>query len=612
MLICITCNSTLRLNQFNMKRKINKNCQEEYNDIDKDSSTWKTFLKLFPYVLKYKFVLFLSIILLIASAFADTSLIALLRPLLDRGFTMNDKEFLLMAPIYIFSLVLLRGIANYGYSVFLAFISGQVVMKIRQRLFDHFVDAPVSYYDKNSTGRLLSRIIYDTDQVAASSSDAMITIIRESALICGLFYTMFNNSWQLSLSLIIITPVVIGLITFISVRFRKLAKNMQNSMGNVTMSVEQMLKGHREIIVFGAQEEESRNFQKVNNKFRRDGMRLTSVSALSTPIVQLVISFAIAFVLVTASDPDLNITPGEFTVVFSSLIALMQPIKNLTSVNAGFQKGMAACQTLFSILEQSTENDSGLVNIDKVKGNIQFNNVSFGYETRQDLALRNISFSIPEGKTVALVGRSGSGKTTIASLLTRFYDASQGEIIIDGYRIQDFTLYCLRNQIGLVSQSVHLFNDTIANNIAYGRVGEYSIDEIKNAAKKAYAYDFIMSFEDGFDTIVGESGVLLSGGQRQRISIARALLRDSPILILDEATSALDTESEQKIQRALETLRKGRTSIVIAHRLSTIENADTILVIDNGQIVEQGSHNELINKNGNYKNLYDLKNRTES
>ena len=293
-----------------------QNSQYNINDIDKDFSTWKTFLKLFPFIMENKFFLFLSVILLIASAFADTSLIALLRPLLDRGFSMNDQDFLLMAPFYIFGLVLLRGIANYGYSVFLSLISGKIVMKIRQRLFSHFVDSPVSYYDQNSTGRLLSRITYDTDQVAASSSDALITIIRETAFICGLFYTMFYNSWQLSLSLIIITPIVISLITFISIRFRRLAKNMQNSMGNVTMSVEQMLKGHREIIIFGAQEEENRNFEKVSNKFRRDNMRLVSISALSTPIVQVVISFAKAFVLLTASNPDLNNTPGEITVDF--------------------------------------------------------------------------------------------------------------------------------------------------------------------------------------------------------------------------------------------------------------------------------------------------------
>lgn len=581
-----------------------QNNRENLNDIDKDSSTWRTFLKLWPLIAEHKFILFLAVIFLIASAFADTSLIALLRPLLDRGFSMNDQDFLLMAPFYIFGLVLIRGIANYAYSILLSLISGKIVMKVRQRLFSHFVDAPVSYYDQNSTGRLLSRITYDTEQVAASSSDALITIIRESAFICGLFYTMFYNSWQLSLSLIIITPIVIALITFISVRFRRLAKNMQNSMGNVTMSVEQMLKGHREIIIFGAQEEESKHFEKVSNKFRRDSMRLVSISALSTPIVQVIISFAIAFVLLTASNPDLNITPGEFTVVFSSLVALMQPIKSLTSVNAGFQKGMAACQTLFSILEQPIENDKGSLNIEKVKGDIVFKDVSFGYETRHELALQHVSFSVSAGKTVALVGRSGSGKTTVASLLTRFYDVSQGKILIDGVNIQDYTLYCLRNQIGLVSQHVHLFNDTIANNIAYGKIGEFSQLQIEEAARRANAYDFIMQFENQFDTRVGESGVLLSGGQRQRLAIARALLRDNPILILDEATSALDTESERAIQNALESLQKGRTSIVIAHRLSTIEKADEILVIDNGRILEQGTHEKLLNNKSVYYSLY--------
>lgn len=581
-----------------------KNSKKINNDIDRDFSTLHTFFKLWPYITKHKFLLFFAIVLLIISAFADTSLIGILQPLLDKGFVENDQHFLFMAPIYIFTLVFLRGAANYGYSYFLSLISTKIVLKIRQRLFNHFVDAPVSFYDKNSTGRLLSRITYDTDQVASSSSDALITIVRESAFICGLFYTMFINSWQLSLSLIFITPIVIGLITFVSIKFRKMAKTMQNSMGNVTMSVEQMLKGHREIILFGAQNEESNHFAKVSNRFRRDTMRLVSISALSTPIVQLIISFAIAFVLLMASNPDLNITPGQFTVVFSSLVALMQPIKSLTSVNADFQKGMAACQTLFSIFDQPIEKDNGNLTIERVKGNIEFKHVSFTYETRQEPALRDINFTVEHGKTIALVGRSGSGKTTIASLLTRFYDINEGEILIDNYNIQDLTLYSLRDQIGLVSQNVHLFNDTIANNISYGQIGEYSLNQIEEAAKKAYAYDFIKELENGFDTVVGENGILLSGGQRQRIAIARALLRDNPILILDEATSALDSESEKAIQKALEELQKGRTSIVIAHRLSTIENADKILVIDGGEIVEQGNHHELISQNGIYSKLY--------
>ncbi|MCX8729482.1 lipid A export permease/ATP-binding protein MsbA [Gilliamella sp. B2969] len=581
-----------------------KNIQSDSNNIDQDSSTWSTFSQLLPYIAKHKFILFLSIILLIISAFADTSLIALLQPLLDRGFVENDQHFLLMAPFYIFGLVLLRGATNYSYSFFLSIVSTKIVLNIRQQLFNHFVDAPVSYYDQNSTGRLLSRITYDTEQIASSSSDALITIVRESALICGLFYTMFYNSWQLSLSLIIVTPIVIGLITFVSIKFRKLSKNIQNSMGNVTMSVEQMLKGYREIILFSAQDEESKNFDKVNNKFRRDTMRLVSVSALSTPIIQLVISFAIAFVLLMASNPGLNITPGQFTVVFSSLVALMQPIKSLTSVNADFQKGMAACQTLFAIFKQPIEVNNGNINIDRVKGDIEFKHVSFTYETKQKAALCDICFSVKAGETIALVGRSGSGKTTISNLIPRFYDITQGEILIDNHNIKDFTLHCLRNQIGLVSQNVHLFNDTIASNIAYGNIENYSQKQIEEAAKKANAYDFIINLEKGFETIVGENGILLSGGQRQRIAIARALLRDTPILILDEATSALDTESEKLIQKALEDIQKGRTSLVIAHRLTTIEKADKILVIEDGKIIEQGNHKTLLKENKVYASLY--------
>lgn len=581
-----------------------KDNQPTIDDIDRDVSTWKTFSKLCPYLLEHKFFLFCSIVLLVISAFADTSLIALLKPLLDFGFAENDHNFLLIAPLYILGFVLLRGVANYGYSFLLTVVSSKIIMNIRYQLFCHFTDAPVSYYDKNSAGKLLSRVIYDTDQVASSSSDAMIIIVRESAFILGLFYTMFSNSWQLSLSLIIITPIVVGLISFVSIKFRKLAKKMQNSMGDVTMSVEQMLKGHREIILFGTQDKESIIFDKVSNKFRRDTMRLVSISALSTPIVQILISFAIAFVLLMASNPDLNITPGEFTVVFSSLVALMQPIKSLTNVNADFQKGMAACQTLFAIFEQPLEKDEGIIDIDYVQGNIEFRHVNFTYETRHEPALYDICFSVESGQTVALVGPSGSGKTTIASLLPRFYDINQGEILIDNYNVKDLTLNCLRNQIGLVSQNVHLFNETIANNIAYGRIGEYSQKQIEDAAKEANAFDFIMKMEKGFDTVVGECGILLSGGQRQRIAIARALLRDTPILILDEATSALDTESEQAIQKALDKLQKGRTSIVIAHRLSTIENADKILVIDNGHIVEQGNHQELLLKDGLYAKLY--------
>lgn len=573
-------------------------------NLDKDASTWHTFKRLLPMIVSYKFILAFAIVCLVISAFSDTSLIALLRPLLDRGFAEDDRDFLLIAPLYIVGLVFVRGLTNYLSSYFLAFVSGKIVMDMRQKLFDHFVDSPVSFFDQSSTGKLLSRITYDSEQVSASTSDALVTIVRESAFIVGLFFTMFYNSWQLSLALLIVTPVVIGMITFVSVRFRRLAKNMQNSMGGVTASVEQMLKGHKDIIIFGAQEVEINNFNKVSNHFRRSGMKLVSVSALSTPLIQMIISFALAFVLFTASNPELEISPGAFTVVFSSMVALMQPLKNLTNVNAKFQKGMAACQTLFALLDLPVEKDEGTLDVKRVVGDVEFNQVTFTYPTRDLPALHDISFSIPAGKTIALVGRSGSGKSTIASLMMRFYDIEQGAILLDGHDIKSYTLHSLRNQVGLVSQNVHLFNDTIANNIAYGCLEQVTREQIEHAAKQAYAYDFITKMDNGFDTWVGESGVLLSGGQRQRIAIARALLRDNPILILDEATSALDTESERAIQKALETLQQHRTSIVIAHRLSTIEKADEILVIDSGHVIERGTHSQLLAKQGAYAKLY--------
>ena len=334
---------------------------------------------------------------------------------------------------------------------------------------------------------------------------------------------------------------------------------------------------------------------------------MVSISELSTPFIQIIASFALAFILILASYKDvLGLTAGEFTVVFTAMIALMKPLREITKVNSKFQRGMAACQTIFNLLSLPLEKDEGQVVLDKANGEIEFRNVTFTYPTRDLPALKNVSFKVPAGKSVALVGRSGSGKTTIASLLTRFYDIEEGEILIDGHNIKEYTLASLRDQIGLVSQNVHLFHDTVRNNITYARNNQYSEDEINNAAEHAYAIDFIKNLEQGMDTIIGENGVLLSGGQRQRVAIARALLRDNPILILDEATSALDTESERAIQAALNELQMNRTSLVIAHRLSTIENSDEIIVLSDGEIVERGNHNELIKKNGTYAQLHQI------
>jgi subfamily B ATP-binding cassette protein MsbA len=353
---------------------------------------------------------------------------------------------------------------------------------------------------------------------------------------------------------------------------------------------------------------EAKRFSQVSNRMRQQGMKLVSASSISDPVIQLIASLALAFVLYAASFPSVmeTLTAGTITVVFSSMIALMRPLKSLTNVNAQFQRGMAACQTLFSILDSEQEVDNGKREMDRAKGDVEFRNVTFTYPGREIPALRDINLSLPAGKTVALVGRSGSGKSTMASLLTRFYDIDSGEILLDGHDLREYTLRSLRNQVALVSQNVHLFNDTVANNISYARNGQYTREQIEQAATMAHAMDFIQKMDNGLDTVIGENGVLLSGGQRQRIAIARALLRDCPILILDEATSALDTESERAIQAALDELQKNRTSLVIAHRLSTIEKADEIVVVEDGRIVERGTHSVLLEQKGAYAQLHKL------
>lgn len=572
---------------------------------DKDLSTWQTFRRLWPMITPFKAGLVVAAVALVLNAAGDTLMLSLLKPLLD-DFGKADSRVLHWMPLVVIGLMLMRGITSYVSSYCISWVSGMVVMQMRRRLFGHMMRMPVAFFDQQSTGTLLSRITYDSEQVASSSSSALVTVVREGASIIGLFIMMFYYSWQLSLILIVLAPIVSFAIRLVSKRFRNISKNMQNTMGQVTTSAEQMLKGHKEVLIFGGQQVETERFNTVSNRMRQQGMKLVSASSIADPIIQLIASLALAFVLFAASFPSVmdTLTAGTITVVFSAMIALMRPLKSLTNVNAQFQRGMAACQTLFSILDLEQEKDTGTRQVERAKGDIEFRNVTFYYPGRDIPALRDINLSISEGKTVALVGRSGSGKSTIANLLTRFYDVQEGEILMDGHDLREYTLASLRDQVALVSQNVHLFNDTIANNIAYAREERYSREEIEKAARMAYATDFIDKMEHGLDTVIGENGVMLSGGQRQRIAIARALLRDCPILILDEATSALDTESERAIQAALDELQKNRTSLVIAHRLSTIEKADEILVVEDGRIVERGQHAELIEQKGAYAQLH--------
>ncbi len=581
----------------------------DLDKITKDQSTWNTFKRLWPMILPFKLGIIVSIIALIINAGVDGYLISMMKPLIDKGFSSDNRDFLKAMAFIVVGLIFLRGLSSFVASYCLGWVNGKLVMTMRQRVFKHLMFMPVSFFDRNSSGKLLSRITYDSEQIASASAGALQSMAREGAYIIFLVTAMFYYSWRLSLVLLIIGPIIAVLVRIISKRFREVSRNMQQSMGTMTASAEQMLRGHKVVLSFGGQKVEEERFRQTSNDMRRKGMKLLVVNAVSNPIIQIIASLALAVVLYLAGSPEImgnDLTAGEFAAVLAALLAIMRPLKTLTNVNAQFQRGMAACQTLFTLFDLPIEKDTGSLTTKKIKQSLTFENVTFTYATKDEPALNNISFTVPAGKTIALVGRSGSGKSTIANLLTRFYEVDEGKISIDGIDIRDYTLNNLRELCAIVSQQVHLFNDTIANNIAYAATDKYSQEQIIQAATAAHAMEFIEQMPEGLDSVIGENGVTLSGGQRQRLAIARALLRNSPILVLDEATSALDTESERAIQSALEELQKDRTVLVIAHRLSTIEKADEILVIDQGNIIERGSHLELLKLNGAYKQLHSL------
>ncbi len=560
------------------------------------------------YLKAYKVPFVFAIIGMIGYSAVDTFVFAQLQPMIDESLGKNDHDYLRLAAYAIVPLFLLRGFFNFLGSYTLSWIGAQVVMRMRQQLFDKYIHLPVSFHDNQAVGGLISKVTYDTEQVANASGKALLTLVREGALVIGLLCVMFYYSWQLSLIFLLIGPLVAVIVSYVSKRFRVVSRNIQHSMGNLTSSVEQAVKGHKVVIMFGGQEIERERFKHKNNHNRQQTMKMSVAQILSVSTIQVIASIALAVVLYIASTPGMleKLTAGVFINVVFCMVMLLKPLKQLTTINNQFQKGMAACSSIFEILDEQDEDDKGTLKIARAQGEIEFDDVTFTYPGKHSPALSHVSFKAAPGQSIALVGRSGSGKSTISSLLTRFYSPQEGEIRLDGAPLNSIDLKSLRAQFAVVSQNVTLFNDTIANNIAYGAKQNVSRAEIENAAKMAHVEEFLTNLPHGLDTVIGENGLMLSGGQRQRIAIARAILAQAPILILDEATSALDTESEKLIQDALETLQKRCTSIVVAHRLSTIENADCIMVVEQGQIIEQGKHQALLAKGGHYAQLHAL------
>jgi len=573
------------------------------------ATTWQNFKRLISYAKPYKLGFITAIVGMLGYAAIDVYFLSKLQPLIDEGLAGTNAEFMKWAPLFVVVAFIFRGVFHFVSAYCLAWVGNHVVTDLKQKLFQHIMAMPVAFHDKESTGGLISKLTFDTEQVLNSVSKSILVIIQQSAFVLGLIGLMFYISWQLSIIFLLITPLIAIIVTIVSKRFRKVSKSIQGAMGEVTTAAEQTFNGHKVVLTFGGQEKEFARFEKINKHNRQQRMKLVATKAGSVPIIQIIASFALAFVFYAVNSETLrdSISAGTFVSIITYMTMLLRPLKMLTNVNSEFQKGMAACVSIFSVLDQKTETDTGTRALSKGKGDIAFKKVNFAYDYQQEQdnqwALSDLSFQVNSGETLALVGRSGSGKSTASALMLRFYDASQGEILIDGVNIEEYALKDLRHQFAYVSQQVVLFNDTLANNIAYGKP-EATQDEIIAAAKSAHVLEFATKMPDGLETNIGENGAMLSGGQRQRVAIARALLCDAPFLILDEATSALDTESERHIQDALQTLQQNRTSIVIAHRLSTIENADKIIVMEQGKIVEQGDHQSLLEKDGAYAQLH--------
>lgn len=565
----------------------------------------RVYRRLLSYLKPHRGVFILAILANVAYAAIETWFIQAIAPLLDEGLLAKNTEILAMAPYVFFGAVVARSIFGFISLYGIEWVGRKVVKKMRQELYEKYLRLPASYYDQKPGGFLLSKMTYNTERLAGAVTSGFTSLIRDGATVAIVLFYMFYLQWKMALIFFISGPLIGVVAQMATRRFKRTGKKIQEAMGGVAQTTDEAIGAYRVIRGYNGEEREAARFERINETNRKQFMKFILTKAVSVPLVQIIASIGVALVIAYATTLIQlgQLSPGEFVVMMGLMFYLLKPLKQLTTINSVIQEGVAAASDIFELIDAPSEKDEGKVQLTAPKGDIRFNRVSFRYETSEKSALNGIQLDIDAGQSVALVGRSGSGKSTIAALFLRLYQDYKGSITLDGREIQDYSLDSFRRQIADVSQSVILFNETIRYNIAYGRDDVDDI-AIQAAAESAFAWDFIQNLPNGLDTVVGEDGAMLSGGQRQRIAIARAFLKDAPVLILDEATSALDTESERKIQDALNRLMKNKTTIIVAHRLSTIEQADTIFVMDQGRIVEQGKHQALLEKGGAYANLY--------
>ncbi|MAA71157.1 MAG: lipid A export permease/ATP-binding protein MsbA [Bermanella sp.] len=568
---------------------------------------WALYKRLLGYVFQQK-GLYLIAILGFCIYASTAPMLAHLMDLIEQTYQNPTVEARTLLVLIILGIFALRGLGSFLGDFFLAKVGRTVVHKLRTALFNHYLILPNEFFDKHAKGHIISKITFDVEQVYGSITNAVTSLVREGLTVIFLLGYMFYMNWKLTLIFFAAAPFLAFIVKKANKYFKKYSTNVQGSMGQVTQVAGEAVNAYQEVKIFSGHAYEQNRFFKVSDTNRIQTLKFARVKAISVPMMQMIVAMAIGALMWVALDPRVigGMDFGQLMAFMTAASTLAKPMRTLAGINALLQQGVVAAKSIFSVLGHAAEDDAGDTSIKKAQGAIRIGHLNFQYPDSDEVVLKDIQLDVQPGQSVALVGKSGSGKSTLINLLTRFYDFKDGDILLDGRSIKDYPLDDLRRQIALVSQGVTLFNDTVFNNIAYGALADRTKEEVYAAARAAHALEFIEQMPQGMETIIGDDGVMLSGGQRQRLAIARAILKDAPILILDEATSALDTESERYIQKALDNLMKDRTSFVVAHRLSTIEKADTILVVNQGEIVERGDHQTLINQQGFYKNLHDM------